>query len=158
MLRLISKIYSLIIIIQMVSIELNEITLNHSFSRSVLLLLTIPVIYHLIQDLVVKNKPDQNKAFKTYSFAYVCFYVLWCLADIIYFALNMEHISGYMAYMLYLTGMLLLAPVLYSFAKNIFLKSKIPRYIFIAYVILILILSSIPGELNETGFYDIIPD
>ena len=63
-----------------------------------------------------------------------------------------------MAYMLYLTGMLLLAPVLYSFAKNIFLKSKIPRYIFIVYVVLILILSPIPGELNERGFYDIIPD
>ena len=156
MLRLISKIYSLIIIIQIVSIELNDITLNDPFRCSVLFLLTIPVIYHLIQDLVVKNKPDQNKAFKTYSFAYVCFYVLWCLANIIYLALNMGHISGYMAYILYLTGMLFLAPVLYIFAKNIFHKNKTPRYILIAYIVLILILFPMPGELNERGFYDTI--
>ena len=158
MLRIISKIYSLLIFAQIVSFELLDAIHSNPLRRYGLILMTTPVIYHLIQDLVVKNKPDQNKAFKTYSFAYVCFYVLWCLADIIYFALNMGHVSGYMAYMLYLTGMLLLAPVLYSFAKNIFLISKIPRYIFIAYVVLILILSPIPGELNERGFYDIIPD
>jgi hypothetical protein len=68
----------------------------------------------------------------------------------------MGHISGYMAYMLYLTGMLFLAPVLYFFAKNIFLKNKTSRYILIAYIALILMLFPIPGELNKSGFYDTI--
>ena len=85
-------------------------------------------------------------------------YALWCLADIMYYALNMGHISGYMAYMLYLTGMLLLSPVLYIFAKNIFLNNKTSLYIFIAYVVLIFILSAIPEELNERGFYGTTPD
>ena len=123
------KIYSIFIIIQIVIIELNNIALNYSLHRFFLVLSIIPVIYHLIQDLFFKNKPDQNKALKIYAFAFVCFYALWCFVDIIYYALNMGHISGYMAYMLYLASMLFLAPVFYIFAKNIFPKSKAPRYI-----------------------------
>ena len=147
------KIYSIFIIIQIFIIELNNIIPNYSLNRSFLVLFIIPVIYHLIQDLFPKNKPDQNKALKIYAFAYVCFYALWCLVDIIYFALNMGHISGYMAYMLYLTGMLFFAPVLYIFAKNIFLQSKTPQHILIIYIVLIFMLSFIPEQLNETGFY-----
>ena len=147
------KIYSIFIIIQILIIELNHIASNYSLSRNLLVLLIIPVIYHLILELFFKNKPDHNKALKIYAFSYVCFYALWCLVDIIYYALNMGHISGYMAYMLYLTGMLLLAPTLFIFAKNIFLKNKTSRYILIAYIVLISMLSVIPLELNERGFY-----
>jgi len=150
------KIYSILTIIQILIIELNHIASNYYLSRSFLVLLIIPVIYYLIQDLFFKNKPDQNKALKIYAFAYVCFYALWCFIDVIYYALNMGNISGYMAYMLYLTGMLFLAPVLFIFAKNIFLKNKTPRYILIAYIVSILMLFPIPGELNERGFYDAI--
>ena len=150
------KIYSILTIIQILIIELNHIASNYSLSRNLLVLLIIPVIYHLMRELFFKNKPDQNKALKIYAFGYVCFYVLWCFVDIVYFAFNMEHISGYMAYMLYLTGMLFLAPVLYIFAKNIFNKNKTPRYILIGYIFLILILFPMPGELNERGFYDTI--
>ena len=150
------KIYSILTIIQILIIELNHIASNYSLSRNLLVLLIIPVIYHLILELFFKNKPDHNKPLKIYAFIYICFYALWCLVDIIYYALNMGHISGYMAYMLYLSGMLFLAPVLYFFAKNIFLKNKTPRYILIAYVVLILMLFPIPGELNESGFYDTI--
>ena len=153
---LISKIYSIFIIIQILIIELNHIVPNYYLHRSLLVLFIIPVIYHLICELFFKNKLDQNKAFKIYAFGYVCFYVLWCFVDIVYFAFNMGHISGYMAYILYLTGMLFLAPVLYIFAKNIFHKNKTPRYILIAYIVLILILFPMPGELNERGFYDTI--
>ena len=153
---LISKIYSIFIIIQILIIELNHIVPNYSLHRSLLVLFIIPVIYHLIRELFFKNKLDQNKAFKIYAFGYVCFYVLWCFVDIVYFAFNMGNISGYMGYMLYLTGMLFLAPVLYIFAKNIFLKNKTSRYILIAYMALILMLFPIPGELNERGFYDTI--
>jgi len=150
------KIYSILTIIQILIIELNHIASNYSLSRSLLVLLIIPVIYSLILELFFKNKQDQKKALKIYAFIYVCFYALWCLVDIIYYALNMGHISGYMAYMLYLTGMLFLAPVLYFFAKNIFLKNKTSRYILIAYIALILMLFPIPGELNKSGFYDTI--
>jgi len=150
------KIYSTFIIIQILIIELNHIVSNYSLHRSLLVLFIIPVIYHLIREIFFKNRPGQNKAFKIYAFGYVCFYVLWCFVDIVYFAFNMGHISGYMAYMLYLTGMLFLAPVLYIFAKNIFHMNKTPRYILIAYIFLILILFPMPGELNERGFYDTI--
>lgn len=150
------KTYSILTIIQILIIELNHIASNYSLSRSLLVLLIIPVIYSLILELFFKNKQDQKKALKIYAFIYVCFYALWCLVDIIYYALNMGHISGYMAYMLYLTGMLFLAPVLYFFAKNIFLKNKTSRYILIAYIALILMLFPIPGELNKSGFYDTI--
>ena len=149
------KIYSIFIIIQILIIELNHIASNYSLSRNLLVLLIIPVIYHLILELFFKNKPDHNKALKVYAFAYVSFYALWCFVDIVYFAFNMGHISGYMAYMLYLTGMLFLAPVLYIFAKNIFLNNKTPRYILITYIVLIFILFPIPEELNKRGFYDI---
>ena len=70
----------------------------------------------------------------------------------------MGSISGYMAIILYATGMLFLAPVLYSFAKNLFPKSKVPLYIFIAYVVLIFGASYLPEVLNERGFYDTISD
>ena len=150
------KIYSIFITIQILIIELNHIASNYSLSRNLLVLLIIPVIYHLILELFFKNKPDHNKALKVYAFAYVSFYALWCFVDIVYFAFNMGHISGYMAYMLYLTGMLFLAPVLYIFAKNIFLNNKTPRYILITYIVLIFILFPIPEELNKRGFYDIV--
>ena len=152
------KIYSIFIIIQILIIELNHIAPNYSLSRNLLVLLIIPVIYHLILELFFKNKPDHNKALKVYAFAYVSFYALWCFVDIVYFAFNMRHISGYMAYMFYLTGMLFLAPVLYIFAKNIFVKNKTSLYIFIVYVVLIFMLSFIPEDLNERGFYGTIPD
>ena len=70
----------------------------------------------------------------------------------------MGSISGYMAIMLYATGMLFLAPVLYSFAKNLFPKSKVPLYILIAYVVFVCVAFVLPGELNERGFYDTISD
>tara|TARA_Y200000002_G_scaffold346931_1_gene321814 strand:+ start:324 stop:752 length:429 start_codon:yes stop_codon:yes gene_type:complete len=117
-------------------------------------LLAMPVIYHLVYDLFVKDKSGQNKALKIYSFAYICLYVLWGLIDIVGFAFSMGHISGLMAYLLYLNGLLFLAPVLYILAKDIFPKSKGPRYIFIAYVVLLFILAFIPEQLNEIGFYD----
>ena len=158
MLRLISKIYSLFIVAQIASIELSNAFHNNPLRRYGLLLLTIPVIYHLIQDLFFKNKTAKNKALKIYSLVYIFFYVLWCLFDIIYYALHMGHISGYMAYMLYLAGMLFIAPLLYSFTKNLFPESKAPIFICIAYIILIFLLSALPGGLNESGFYDINPD
>ncbi len=119
-------------------------------------ILAVPVIYHLIQDLFAKAKSHQNKALKIYSFAYICLYVLWGLIDIVGFAFTMGGISGLMAYVLYLNGLLFLAPVLYILAKDIFLKSKGPRYIFIGYVVLLFILAFIPEQLNEKGFYDTI--
>ena len=158
MLRLISKIYSLFIVAQIASIELSNAFHSNPLRRYGLLLLTIPVIYHLIQDLFFKNKTAKNKALKIYSLVYIFFYVLWCLFDIIYYALHMGHISGYMAYMLYLAGMLFLAPLLYSFTKNLFPESKAPIFIFIAYIILIFLLSALPEGLNESDFYDINPD
>ena len=119
-------------------------------------LLVLPVIYHLIRELFFKKKSAQTTVIKIYSFAYVCCYVLWGLIDIVGFAFTMGHISGLMAYLLYLNGLLFLAPVLYIVAKDIFLKSKAPRYIFIAYVVLLFVLANIPEQLNEKGFYDTI--
>ena len=127
---------------------------NMPLTDLTMLILAVPVIYHLTHDLFVKDKSTQNKALKMYSFAYVCIYVLWCLIDIVGFAFTMGNISGLMAYMLYLSGVLFLAPVLYILAKDIFLKSKGPRYIFIAYVVLLFMLAFIPERLNEIGFYD----
>ena len=158
MLRIISKIYSLLIFAQIVSFELLDATHNNPFRRFGLVLLTIPVIYHLIQDLFFKNKSTEKNTLKIYSLVYICFYVLWCLFDIIYYTFTMGSISGYMAIMLYATGMLFLAPVLYSFAKNLFPKSKVPLYILIAYVVLTFVAFILPGELNERGFYDTISD
>ena len=158
MLRIISKIYSLLIFAQIVSFELLDAIHNNPFRRIGLILMTIPVIYHLIQELFFKNKSAENNNLKIYSFAYICLYVLWCLFDIIYYTFTMGSISGYMAIMLYATGMLFLAPVLCSFAKNLFPKSKVPLYIFIAYVVLIFVAFVLPGELNERGFYDTIFD
>ena len=127
---------------------------NLPLTDLIMFLLAMPVIYHLIHDLFVKDKSAQNKALKIYSFAYICIYVLWCLVDIVGFAFTMGDISGLMAYMLYLNGVLFLAPVLYILAKDIFLKSKGPRYIFIAYIVLLFILAFIPEQLNKIGFYD----
>ena len=158
MLRIISKTYSLLIFTQIVSFELLDAIHNNPFRRFGLILLTIPVIYHLVQELFFKNKSAENNNLKIYSFAYICLYVLWCLFDIIYYTFTMGSISGYMGIMLYATGMLFLAPVLYSFAKNLFPKSKVPLYILIAYVVLIFVAFVLPGELNERGFYDTISD
>ena len=158
MFRIISKIYSLLIFAQIVSFELIDAIHNNPFRRYGVLLLTIPVIYHLIQELFFKNKSAENNTLKIYSFVYICFYALWCLFDIIYHIFAMGNISGYMAIMLYATGMLFLAPVLYSFAKNLFPKSKVPLYILIAYVVLVFVAFVLPGELNERGFYDTISD
>ena len=158
MLRIISKTYSLLIITQIAVFELLDAIHNNPLRRYGLILLTIPVIYHLIQELFFKNKSAENNTLKIYSFVYICFYALWCLFEIIYLIFTMGSISGYMAIMLYATGMLFLAPVLYSFAKNLFPKSKVPLYIFIAYVVLIFVVFVLPGELNERGFYDTISD
>ena len=158
MLRIISKIYSLLIVTQIVRFELIDAIHNNPFRRYVLVLFTIPVIYHLIQELFFKNKSAENNTLKIYSFVYICFYALWCLFDIIYHIFAMGSISGYMAIMLYASAMLFLAPVIYSFAKNLFPKSKVPLYIFIAYVVLIFVAFVLPGELNERGFYDTISD
>ena len=156
MLRIISKTYSLLIFAQIVSFELLDAIHNNPFRRFGLIFLTIPVIYHLIQELFFKNKSAENNTLKIYSFAYICLYVLWCLFDIIYYTFTMGGISGYMAIMLYASGMLLLTPVLYSFAKNLFPKNKVPLYILIAYVVLVFVAFVLPGELNERGFYDTI--
>ena len=158
MLRIISKTYSLLIFTQIVSFELLDAIHNNPFRRFGLILLTIPVIYHLVQELFFKNKSAENNNLKIYSFAYICLYVLWCLFDIIYYTFTMGSISGYMGIMLYATGMLFLAPVLYSFTKNLFPKRKVPLYILIAYVVLIFVAFVLPGELNERGFYDTISD
>ena len=158
MLRIISKIYSLLIVTQIVSLQTHVTIHNNPFRSYGLLLLTIPVIYHLIQELFLKNKSAENSTLKIYSFVYICFYALWCLFDIIYLIFAMGGISGYMAIMLYATGMLFLAPVLYSFAKNLFPKSKVPLYIFIAYVALTFGASYLPEVLNARGFYDTISD
>ena len=158
MLRIISKIYSLLIFAQIVSFELLDAINNNPLRRYGLILMTIPVIYHLIQELFFKNKSAENNTLKIYSFVYICFYALWCLFDIIYLIFTMGGISGYMAIMLYASAMLFLAPVIYSFAKNLFPKSKVPLYILIAYVVLVFVAFVLPGELNERGFYDTISD
>ena len=158
MLRIISKIYSLLIVTQIVSLQTHVTIHNNPFRSYGLLLLTIPVIYHLIQELFFKNKSAENNTLKIYSFTYICLYVLWCMFDIICYTFAMGSISGYMAIMLYATGMLFLTPVLYSFAKNLFPKSKVPLYIFIAYVALTFGASFLPEVLNERGFYDTISD
>ncbi len=118
MLRIISKIYSLLIFAQIVSFELLDATHSNPFRRFGLVLLAIPVIYHLIQDLFFKNKSAENNTLKIYSLAYICFYVLWCLFDIIYYTFTMGSISGYMAIMLYATGMLFLAPCVVQFREK----------------------------------------
>jgi hypothetical protein len=158
MLRIISKIYSLLIVTQIVSFEMVDAIHNNPFRRYGLILLTIPVIYHLIQELFFKNKSAENNTLKIYSFVYICFYALWCLFDIIYLIFTMGGISSYMAIMLYASAMLFLAPVIYSFAKNLFPKSKVPLYIFIAYVALTFGASYLPEVLNARGFYDTISD
>ena len=99
MLRIISKIYSLLIVTQIVSFEMVDAIHNNPFRRYGLILLTIPVIYHLIQELFFKNKSAENNTLKIYSFVYICFYALWCLFDIIYLIFTMGGISGYMAIM-----------------------------------------------------------
>ena len=158
MFRIISKIYSLLIFAQIVSFELLDAIHSNPLRRYGLILMTTPVIYHLIQELFFKSKSAENNNLKIYSFAYICLYVLWCLFDIIYYTFTMGSISGYMAIMLYATGMLFLAPVLYSFTKNLFPKSKVALYILIAYVVLVFVAFVLPGELNERGFYDTISD
>ena len=158
MLRIISKIYSLLIFAQIVSFELLDAIHSNPLRRYGLILMTTPVIYHLIQELFFKSKSAENNNLKIYSFAYICLYVLWCLFDIIYYTFTMGSISGYMGIMLYATGMLFLAPVLYSFTKNLFPKSKVPLYILIAYVVFVCVAFVLPGELNERGFYDTISD
>ena len=130
MLRIISKIYSLLIVTQIVSFEMVDAIHNNPFRRYGLILLTIPVIYHLIQELFFKNKSAENNTLKIYSFVYICFYALWCLFDIIYLIFTMGGISGYMAIMLYATAMLFLAPVYTVSQKTYSLKAKF-RYIFL---------------------------
>ena len=162
MLRIISKIYSLLIVTQIVSFEMVDAIHNNPFRRYGLILLTIPVIYHLIQELFFKNKSAENNTLKIYSFVYICFYALWCLFDIIYLIFTMGGISGYMAIMLYASDVVschvVSCCVIYSFAKNLFPKSKVPLYIFIAYVALTFGASYLPEVLNARGFYDTISD
>ena len=105
----------------------------------VLLLLTMPVIYALTRDLFSKNISANNKDLKIYAFIYVSCYMLWWLADMVVYLLHGDPSE----YFLYASGsfsLLILAPIMYSFAKDIFVQSKIPRNIFIVVILFIGIL------------------
>ena len=106
----------------------------------VLLLLTMPVIYMLTRDLFSKNKSANNKDLKIYAFIYVSCYMLWWLADMVDYLLHGD-LSEYFLYASGSFSLLILAPIMYSFAKDIFVQSKIPRNIFIVVILLIGILT-----------------
>ena len=128
MLHIISKTYSLLIFAQIVSFELLDAIHNNPFRRFGLIFLTIPVIYHLIQELFFKSKSAENNNLKIYSFAYICLYVLWCLFDIIYYIYYGRHIwlHGYYA----LCECHVVSCPVYIVSQNLFLKAKF-RYIFL---------------------------
>ena len=95
----------------------------------VLLLLTVPVIYVLTQDLFSKNELANSKGLKIYAFTYVCCYMLWWLVDMVDYLLHGAP-SDYFLYAAGNIALLVLAPIMYSFAKDIFEHSKAPRNIF----------------------------
>ena len=95
----------------------------------VLFLLTMPVIYDLIKTLFGKNEPNPNKGIKIYALVLVSFYMLDWLAYMIETQLN-DDPSDYFGYAMGYFSLLLLAPIMYSFAKDIFEHSKAPRNVF----------------------------
>ena len=95
----------------------------------VFLLLTMPVIYDLVKDLFGKNKINPNKGLKIYALVLVSFYMLDWLVYMIETQLN-DDPSDYFGYAMGYFSLLLLAPIMYSFAKDIFEHSKAPRNIF----------------------------
>ena len=105
----------------------------------VFLLLTMPVIYDLMKDLFGKNKLTPNKGIKIYALALIGFYMLDWIPYMIETRIN-EDPSDYFGYAMGYFSLLILAPIMYSFAKDIFIQSKIPRNIFIVVVLFIGIL------------------
>ena len=95
----------------------------------VLFLLTMPVIYDLIKTLFGKNEPNPNKGIKIYALVLISFYMLDWLAYMIETQVN-DDPSDYFGYAMGYFSLLLLAPIMYSFAKDIFEHSKAPRNIF----------------------------
>ena len=95
----------------------------------IFLLLTMPVIYDLIKTLFGKNEPNPNKGIKIYALVLVSFYMLDWLAYMIETQLN-DDPSDYFGYAMGYFSLLLLAPIMFSFAKDIFEHSKAPRNIF----------------------------
>ena len=105
----------------------------------VFLLLTMPVIYDLMKDLFGKNKLTPNKGIKIYALVLIGFYMLDWIPYMIETRIN-EDPSDYFGYAMGYFSLLILAPIMYSFAKDIFIQSKIPRNIFIVVVLFIGIL------------------
>ena len=105
----------------------------------VFLLLTMPVIYDLAKDLFGKNKSAPNKVIKIYALTLISFYMLGWLVSMIETQLN-DDPSDFFGYAIGYFALLILAPVMYSFAKDIFVQSKIPRNIFIVVILFIAIL------------------
>ena len=105
----------------------------------VFLLLTMPVIYDLTKDLFGKNKSATNKGIKIYALTLISFYMLGWLVSMIETQLN-DDPSDFFGYAIGYFALLILAPVMYSFAKDIFVQSKIPRNIFIVVILFIGIL------------------
>ena len=105
----------------------------------VFLLLTMPVIYDLAKDLFGKNKSAPNKVIKIYALTLISFYMLGWLVSMIETQVN-DDPSDFFGYAIGYFALLILAPVMYSFAKDIFVQSKIPRNIFIVVILFIAIL------------------
>ena len=105
----------------------------------IFLLLTMPVIYDLTKDLFGKHKSPPNKGIKIYALTLISFYMLDWLVSMIKTQLN-DDPSDYFGYAIGYFALLILAPIMYSFAKDIFVQSKIPRNIFIVIILFIGIL------------------
>ena len=103
------------------------------------LLLTMPVIYDLAKDLFGKNKSAPNKVIKIYALTLISFYMLGWLVSMIETQLN-DDPSDFFGYAIGYFALLILAPIMYSFAKDIFVQSKIPRNIFIVVILFIAVL------------------
>ena len=99
----------------------------------------MPVIYDLAKDLFGKNKSAPNKVIKIYALTLISFYMLGWLVSMIETQLN-DDPSDFFGYAIGYFALLILAPIMYSFAKDIFVQSKIPRNIFIVVILFIAIL------------------